>query len=99
MSPGQPGSPPPETEKPKARKVGQYGWTFDNDADPSVFYLEIPLGAIASDPTINGITFMLGFFEQCKLEAVAQVKRKRALLAQNVNGKIILPGQMPMKVH
>ena len=83
-----------QTENPPAdkRKPGSFGWRFDNDEDPNRFFIEVPIDAVAADPSINGIIFLLGFFENCKNEAVAQVKRKRMALIKKTNGKLILPG-------
>lgn len=93
---------PEETGRPNGalrQNVGEFGWKFDNDEDPNMFTLEIPIGAVAADPSINGITFLLGFFENAKNEAVAQVRRKRQKLMQRGAGRIIVPGQESFKVH
>ena len=93
---------PKETEKIEGptppQHDGAFVWRFDNDDDPTTFYLEIPIARVAADPSINGIIFLLGFFENCKAEAVAQVKRKRARMLQSKNEGIIIPG-VNLKVH
>lgn len=63
--------------------------------------LTVPLKNIAEDSSINGLMFMLGFFEHAKNEAVATLKIKRARLAQAQASKsnLILPGQPKMSVH
>lgn len=97
---GQGGAPELSTGlPPKPQRVGEFGWKFDNEEDPNRFFIEIPLDAVAADPSMNGIIFLLGFFENCKNEAVAQVRKKRMVMAQKGAGKLILPGQRPLRVH
>ncbi len=70
----------------------------DNEQDPKRLFLEIPLESVAQDESINGVVFMLGFFENAKNEAVALVRRRKLLNAQN-KSKIIVPGQVPLTVQ
>jgi hypothetical protein len=96
-NPAPPAPPAPESEK-DTKRLGEFGWHYDNEDDPNKFYIEIPLDTVAADPSINGIIFLLGFFENCKNEAVAQVRRKR--MRKQEASKVILPGQREsVRVH
>jgi hypothetical protein len=97
--PSQPSDGHPEQgPTPEPQKLGAFGFHYDNEENPNRFYIEIPLDTVAADPSINGIIFLLGFFENCKNEAVAQVRRKR--MRKQENNKLILPGQREsVRVH
>lgn len=81
-------------------EMTEFRMDYSND-ERDAMVLTVPLKKIAEDKTINGMIFLLGFFENVKNEAVATIKIKRARLQaeQAGNGKIIVPGQPRMSVH
>lgn len=77
---------------------GSFVMRPDNDADPRRLFLEIPLESVAQDPSINGVVFMLGFFENAKNEALALVRRRKIRI-QSDKSRIITPGGVPLTVQ
>lgn len=71
----------------------------DDDKDPKRLFLEIPLESVAADESINGVVFMLGFFENAKAEAVALVKRRRLKMSQDKTRIIVPNGTIPLTVQ
>lgn len=82
-------------ELPSAKR--RYRLEIDNPDDPKVMTVEIPIAEVAYDKSVNGIIFMLGFFEHAKNEAINSVVLKRRNIA--TNNKILTAERKPLIVH
>ena len=96
---GHPVPPEQRTETP-LKGMASFDIGYDNE-ERDTMVLSVPLKNIAEDNSINGLMFLLGFFEHAKNEAVAtmKIKRARILQAQAAKSNLILPGQPKMSVH
>ena len=55
----------------------EQGYNFGLTPDGTQMQFSVPIEMVARDESINGLIFLLGFFEHCRNEALAIVRMKR----------------------